>query len=182
MDAGLTLSALLAAVDARAFASEADNWGAAATDAAMAAYLGAVRTDPACDSRALAAMIPLGALARATAAEAAALVRDDPAYPELETRCWAHLAELETFAAVFAPPPTAAGAPPPPMTAALKEYRALCAARTALHAAACSDGTQALWRFLRSRRAAARGRPPPHPRPRTPLADNNEYYELRRRN
>lgn len=174
------LLALLAAVDARAFASEADNWGAAAIDAAMTAYLDLLRADPAYEARALTAMVPLGALARATAAEAASLARDDPAHPELEARCWSHLTEIETLLAVFAPPPAAA-ARPPPVAVVHEEYTALCASHAALYRAISSDGVRALWRFLQSSRRAARARPPIS-RARAPLADNKEYYTLKRRN
>jgi hypothetical protein len=164
--------ALLAAIDARSRAGEDDNWGAAAVDDAMAAYGAACRAGA--GAAALAAMVPLGGLARAAAAEAAALARNDPAAPGLEARCWAHTAELGTLITLFADPTAA-----PSQSATQREYAALCAALAALQREA--HDAQSLWRFLRVSRAVARGRPPPRGRPRTPIVDNGEHYQLQRR-
>lgn len=120
------------------------------------------------------AMAPLSARVRADAAEILAAVRDDPAAPSLERAYASVMSELSTLATVYVTTDVKTRTTPDPADEYADEYRAVCALIKVLMVA--SVGAQPTWRLLRSSRAIARARPPPRRRPRTPLADDREYY------
>ena len=120
------------------------------------------------------AMAPLSARVRADAAEVLAAMRDDPAAPLLELAYSFIMTELSTLATVYVTMDVKTRATPDPADEYAGEYRAVCVLIEALMAA--SVGARPVWRLIRSSRAIARARPPPRRRPKTPLADNREYY------
>jgi hypothetical protein len=166
------LLALYAAAEARAGAPIADQ-EAGRTAAAMELYCAIASHHDGIEPAAREIMTTLAAQVLADAAVARVLMRDDPSAAGLEATYRTLLSELSTLATVFGSVDPA-GASPDPGDEHAELYTAVCAELAAIMRE--SAAARPAWRFIRLSYAEARRAPPPRRRPRTPLADNQEYY------
>lgn len=136
-------------------------------------YLEVCRLAPDSEPAARAIMAPLVGRSCADLDVIRSAARDDPAAPGMEEACCYLLQELGWLAAVYVTTSADRRAPDPDDEYS-GDYNRVCESIRGLTELM---GTQRdLWRFFRESRAAARGRPPPRPHRRRPMADDREYY------